>query len=166
MIQYVLSGENNQAMTSFATMTTNNDKKIAIDINNGSNKFIRVNNITDQIYQALIGKDLENQTLIITNLNYGTMPTHTMQRLIGRIIVTVNTINEKANKQIINSIIWIGTRQTLIHLVNESLIYNLMDRTIPLNNFKITVSNNMNQHFKKPDDDFDIYEIMINQQPA
>lgn len=166
MIQYVLSGENNQNMTSFATMATNNDKKITIDINNGSNKFIRINNITDQIYQALIGKDLENQTLIITNLNYGTMPTHTMQRLIGRIMMTVNTINEKANKQIINSIIWIGTRQTLIHLVNESLIYNLMDRTIPLNNFKITVSTNMNQHFKKRDDDFDIYEIMINQQPA
>lgn len=165
MIQYVLSGENIRTMANFATMATNDNNSLTININNESNKFIRINNITDQIYQALIGKDLENQTLIITNLNYGTMPTHIMQRLIGRIMVTVNTINEKASKQIINSIIWAGTRRTLVHLVNESLIYNLMDRTVPLNNFKITVSNTMNQHFKKQDDDFDIYEIMINEQP-
>lgn len=162
MIQYVLSGENIKTMANFATMATNDNNSLTININNESNKFIRISNITDQIYQALIGKDLEKQTLVITGLNYGTMPTHIMQRLIGRIIITVNTINEKANKQIINSIIWVGTRRTLIHLVNESLIYNLMDLSTKLENFQIRQTNKINQHFPEKDADFQIYEISTN----
>lgn len=162
MIQYVLSGENIRTIANFATMATNDNNTIAIDINKGNNKFIRISNITDQIYQALIGKDLEKQTLVITGLNYGTMPTHIMQRLIGHIMVTVNAINEKAKKQIINSIIWAGTRRTLVHLVNESLIYNLMDLSTKLENFQIRQTNNINQHFPEKDANLQIYEISTN----
>lgn len=139
MQQIVISGPSGIGKTTLATKITNPDTTLRL------NAYLDHSlNIDDQIYQHLICRDQPVKALIIDGLNYGAMPTHIMQRIISKVIEAINGINQSSDHEMIQTIIWVGTRTTLVHLVNENLIYHVMNPRAPLTSFSIKAVDTIN----------------------
>lgn len=139
MQQIVISGPSGIGKTTLATKITNPDTTLRLNVD-----FDNPLNIADQIYQHLIGRDTPVKTIIIDELNYGAMPTHIMQRVISKATDAINGINQSHGQDFIQTIIWVGTRTTLIYLVNKKLIYQLMDPKQDLGDVEIKSVDNIN----------------------
>lgn len=139
MQQIVISGPAGIGKTTLATKITNPDTTLRLSVD-----FDHPLNIADQIYQHLIGRDTPVKTIIIDELNYGAMPTHVMQRVISKVTEAINGINQSSDHEMIQTIIWVGTRTTLVHLVNENLIYHVMNPRAPLASFSIKAVDTIN----------------------
>lgn len=139
MQQIVISGPSGIGKTTLATKITNPDTTLRLSVD-----FDDPLNITDQIYQHLIGRDTPVKTIIIDELNYGAMPTHVMQGVISKATDAINGINQSHGHDLIQTIIWVGTRTTLVQLVNKKLIYQLMDPKQDLGDVEIKSVDNIN----------------------
>ena len=99
----------------------------------------------------------------------GKINAHYFENLINKILTTVNMLNfaytnNNTECPAIDSIIWCGTRMTLVQLVVNSLMYNLMNKEFPLNNINVQTTNTINDQSKPNADEndyktFNIYQI-------
>lgn len=171
MNQFIISGPAQSGKTTF------------IDNAFASKNIINVNalslvnhpeNITQIILKHSINtndefKNNNSMTLVIDELNYGAISTSQMQHLINKVLTTVNMLNfaytnNDTECPAIDSIVWCGTRMTLVQLVTSSLMYNLMNKEFPLNNINVQTTNTINGQSKPSADEndyktFNIYKI-------
>lgn len=163
MNQYVISGLSRSGKTYFANQVFDKENTIRLIANN-----THPYNITDELYQKIINKrqasnDYTHQTLIVDELNYGMMPTHIMQGVINRITKAADELNHNSDEPVIDNIVWIGTRKTLIHLICENLIYHVMDPEDELVSFNIARLTAINGHkatdaFLSNDNPFQVFQ--------
>ena len=171
MNQFVISGPTQSGKTAFINDALKSKNVINVSALSIVN---HPENITQFILKHSINtndefKNNNSMTLVIDELNYGAISTSQMQHLINKVLTTVNMLNfaytnNDTECPAIDSIVWCGTRMTLVQLVTNSLMYNLMNKEFPLNNINIQATNSINDQSKpvtEQDDykTFNIYKI-------
>lgn len=111
-------------------------------------------------------RDTKNRTLIVDDLNYGAYSTRDLVRIIKEIYNVVNKINNRRTTPLIDTIIWIGTRKTLIKLVIDDLTNQLMNDSEPAQSIRLESVNKINSeplqdYFVDETNPFDVYTIYV-----
>lgn len=110
--------------------------------------------------------DAKNRTLIVDDLNYGAYSTRDLVRIIKEIYNVVNKINDQRTTPLIDTIIWIGTRKTLIKIVIDDLTNQLMNdsesaQSICLESVNKINSEQLQDYFIDETHPFDVYTIDV-----
>lgn len=121
-------------------------------------------NLTTVLVDA--NSDAKNRTLIVDDLNYGAYSTRDLVTIIKEIYNVVNKINNRRTDPLIDTIIWIGTRKTLIKLVIDDLTNQLMNDSEPaqsicLKSVKKINSEPLQEYFVDETHPFDVYTINV-----
>lgn len=171
MNQFIISGPAQSGKTAFINNALESKNVINVSALSIVN---HPENITQFILKHSIDANTESKNnqptaLIIDDLNYGSISTSQIQHLINKVLTTVNMLNfaytnNNTECPAIDSIIWCGTRMTLVQLVVNSLMYNLMNKEFPLSNINIQTTNTLNNQTKPIADEddcktFNIYHI-------
>ena len=121
-------------------------------------------NLTTVLVDA--NSDAKNRTLIVDDLNYGAYSTRDLVRIIKEIYNVVNKINNRRTTPLIDTIIWIGTRKTLIKLVIDDLTNQLMNdselaQSIHFESVNKINSEPLQDYFVDETNPFDVYTIDV-----
>lgn len=121
-------------------------------------------NLTTVLVDA--NSDAKNRTLIVDDLNYGAYPTRDLIRIIKEIYNVVNKINDRRTTPLIGTIVWIGTRKTLIKLVIDELTNQLMNDSEPAQSIHFESVNKINSeplqdYFVDTTNPFEVYTIDV-----
>lgn len=161
---FVIAGDSRTGKTTYATSL----------VENGN--YIKINTAGNPIYEILANltsslvatkPDQHDITLIVDELNYGSYGTKDLIRIIREINNVVAKVNANRDEPLISTVIWIGTRTTLIKLVTDELTYQLMSNNSDVQMVKISSINKINEepladYFIDEEKPFKVYTIGIN----
>lgn len=166
MNQYIISGQSGTGKTYYAKQVFDNSIRLVID---SSHPY----DIIGQLYKKIIIDQKQNtdtpKTLIIDELNDKSISTKTTQILINQLTNDVMDLNmnQKIIRDVdetIENIIWIGTNNALVRLINKNLIYSLIGQNKSFNKFSIKEVNRIGNVEKtnnpfRPKNSFRIFKI-------
>lgn len=161
---FVIAGDSRTGKTTYATSLVEDGNYIKINTA-GSPIYEILANLTS----SLVGTKPEqhDMTLIVDELNYGSYGTKDLIRIIREINNVVAKVNANRDEPLIRTVIWIGTRATLIKLVVDELTYSLMKDDTDVQIVKVSSVNKVNEepladYFADEEKPFKVYTIDIN----
>ena len=124
----VIAGDTDSGIDQYLEAITKDQQNLVSIEADGKPVTRLITDISVEILKANTKYDSDQaKTLAITGLDYGDYSTRDLMNLIRAILRTVNTANtnhyDNQDKPLINHIIWIGTRRTLISLLSEEITY-------------------------------------------
>ena len=159
----VITGESHTGKTAYAQSLTEANKSIEISADGAP-----IYEVLASLTTALVGIDSKahEQTLIVDELNYGSYSTRDLIQIIREVNNVVNKVNAKRDVPLISTIIWVGTRMTLIKLVVDELANQIMNKHFDVTSFKLQSVNKINDeplrdHFTDANKPFSVYTIGV-----
>lgn len=159
----VITGESHTGKTSYAQSLTQENKSIKISAGGAP-----LYEVLASLTTALVGIDPQahDQTLIVDELNYGSYSTRDLIQIIREVDNVVNKVNSNRDVPLINTIIWVGTRMTLIKLVMDELTNQIMNDRFNVTTVKLQSVNKINDeplrdHFADANKPFSVYTIGV-----
>ena len=159
----VITGEPRTGKTSYAQSLTQENKSIKISAAGAP-----LYEVLASLTTALVGIDSQahDQTLIVDELNYGSYSTRDLIQIIREVDNVVNKVNSNRDVPLINTIIWVGTRMTLIKLVVDELTNQIMNDRFDVTSFKLQSVNKitdepLRDHFADANKPFSVYTIGV-----
>lgn len=159
----VITGDSHTGKTTYAQSLTQENKSIKI-----STAGVPLYDVIVSLTTALINVDAQahDQTLIIDELNYGSYSTHDLVQIIREVNNVVNKVNDNRDVPLISTIIWVGTRMTLIKLVMDELTNQIMNDHFDVASVKLQSVNKINEeplrgYFFDADKSFNVYTINV-----
>ena len=159
----VITGEPRTGKTTYAQSLTQENKSIKISAAGAP-----LYEVLASLTTALVGIDAQthDQTLIVDELNYGSYSTRDLIQIIREVDNVVNKVNSNRDVPLINTIIWVGTRMTLIKLVVDELTNQIMNDRFDVTSFKLQSVNKINDeplrnHFADDNKPFSVYTIGV-----
>ena len=160
----VITGESRTGKTAYAQSLTEKNKSIEI-----STAGAPLYEVLASLTTALVGIDSQahEQTLIVDELNYGSYSTRDLIQIIREVNNVVNKVNTNRDVPLISTIIWVGTRMTLIKLVVDELTNQIMNKHFDVTSVKLQSVNKINDeplrnHFADANKPFNVYTIDVN----
>lgn len=159
----VITGEPRTGKTSYAQSLTQENKSIKISAAGAP-----LYEVLASLTTALVGVDVQahDQTLIVDELNYGSYSTRDLIQIIREVDNVVNKVNSNRDVPLINTIIWVGTRMTLIKLIVDELTNQIMNDRFDVTTVKLQSVNKINDeplrnHFADANKPFSVYTIDV-----
>lgn len=159
----VITGESRTGKTSYAQSLTQENKSIKISAAGAP-----LYEVLASLTTALVGIDSQthDQTLIVDELNYGSYSTRDLIQIIREVDNVVNKVNSNRDVPLINTIIWVGTRMTLIKLVMDELTNQIMNDRFDVTSVKLQSVNKINDeplrdYFADANKPFSVYTIGV-----
>lgn len=159
----VITGEPRTGKTSYAQSLTQENKSIKISAAGAP-----LYEVLASLTTALVGVDVQahDQTLIVDELNYGSYSTRDLIQIIREVDNVVNKVNSNRDVPLINTIIWVGTRMTLIKLVMDELTNQIMNDRFDVTTVKLQSVNKINDdplrdYFADANKPFSVYTIDV-----
>lgn len=160
----VITGESHTGKTAYAQSLTEENKSIEISADGAP-----IYEVLASLTTALVGIDAKahEQTLIVDELNYGSYSTRDLIQIIREVNNVVNKVNANRDVPLINTIIWVGTRMTLIKLIVDELTNQIMNKHVDVTTVKLQSVNKINDeplrdHFADTNKPFSVYTIDVN----
>lgn len=160
----VITGEPRTGKTTYAQSLTQENKSIKISAAGAP-----LYEVLASLTTSLVGVDSQahDQTLIVDELNYGSYSTRDLIQIIREVDNVVNKVNSNRDVPLISTIIWVGTRMTLIKLVVDELTNQIMNDRFDVTSFKLQSVNKINDeplrdHFADANKPFSVYTIDVN----
>ena len=160
----VITGDSRTGKTNYAQSLTQENKSIKI-----STAGAPLYDVIVSLTTALLNVDVQahDQTLIIDELNYGSYSTHDLVQIIREVNNVVNKVNANRDVPLISTIVWVGTRMTLIKLVMDELTSQIMNNHFDVASVKLQSVNKINEeqlhdHFVDAENPFNVYTINVN----
>lgn len=159
----VITGEPRTGKTTYAQSLTQKNKSIKISAAGAP-----LYEVLASLTTALVGIDSQahDQTLIVDELNYGSYSTRDLIQIIREVDNVVNKVNSNRDVPLINTIIWVGTRMTLIKLVMDELTNQIMNDRFDVTSVKLQSVNKINDdplrdYFADANKPFSVYTIDV-----
>lgn len=159
----VITGEPRTGKTSYAQSLTQENKSIKISAAGAP-----LYEVLASLTTALVGVDVQahDQTLIVDELNYGSYSTRDLIQIIREVDNVVNKVNSNRDVPLINTIIWVGTRMTLIKLIVDELTNQIMNDRFDVTTVKLQSVNKINDdplrdYFADANKPFSVYTIDV-----
>ena len=160
----IITGESHTGKTAYAQSLTEENKSIEISADGAP-----IYEVLASLTTALVGIDSQanEQTLIVDELNYGSYSTRDLIQIIREVNNIVNKVNANHNVPLISTIIWVGTRMTLIKLVVDELTNQIMNKHVEVTSIKLQSVNKitdepLRKHFADANKPFSVYTIDVN----
>lgn len=159
----VITGESRTGKTTYAQSLTQENKSIKISAAGAP-----LYEVLASLTTALVGIDTQahDQTLIVDELNYGSYSTRDLIQIIREVNNVVNKVNANRDVPLISTIIWVGTRMTLIKLVVDELTNQIMNKHFDVTSIKLQSVNKINDeplrgYFADANKPFSVYTIGV-----